>query len=50
MILNIFFSIKIIRQSREGGKKFFQEGTNYRKYYRKEIYFKIQGAAALGYM
>jgi hypothetical protein len=31
MILNIFFSIKLIRQSRRGQKK-FPGRTNYRKY------------------
>jgi uncharacterized membrane protein YozB (DUF420 family) len=41
MILNIFFSIKLIRQSR-GGKKNFQGEANYRKYYRKALFFKIQ--------
>jgi hypothetical protein len=42
--IKYFFSIKLIRQFR-GGKNIFQEGTNYRKYYRKTLIFKIQGAA-----
>jgi hypothetical protein len=46
MILNIFFSIKLIRQSRRGGQKNFPEGANYRKYYRKTLFFKIQGGTA----
>jgi hypothetical protein len=44
MILNIFFSIKLIRQFR-GAKKIFR-GANYRKYYRKILFFKIQRGAA----
>jgi hypothetical protein len=41
--IKYFFSIKIIRQFRR--TKIFSEGTNYRKYYLKTLFFKIQGSS-----
>jgi alkanesulfonate monooxygenase SsuD/methylene tetrahydromethanopterin reductase-like flavin-dependent oxidoreductase (luciferase family) len=38
--IKYFFSMKIIRQFREA--KIFSEGTDYRKYYLKTLFFKIQ--------
>jgi hypothetical protein len=43
MILNIFFSIKLIRQFRRAKK--ISRRINYRKYYRKTLFFKIQEGA-----
>jgi hypothetical protein len=40
--IKYFFLIKLIRQFEEGQKN-FQRRTNYRKYYRKALFFKIQG-------
>jgi hypothetical protein len=41
--IKYFFSTKLIRQFRRTQKKFQGEGTNYRKYYKKTLFFKIQG-------
>jgi hypothetical protein len=47
MILNIFFSTKLIRQCREAKK--ISRGTNYWKHYWKILFFKIQSCgSALG--
>jgi hypothetical protein len=43
--IKFFFSIKLIRQFRRGGAKKISGGTNYRKHYRKTLFFKIQGGS-----
>jgi hypothetical protein len=45
MILNIFFSIKLIRQSR-GGKKNFQGGQTIKNITEKHCFSKSRGTAA----
>jgi hypothetical protein len=41
-----YFFLNKINQTIQGGPKKFPEGANYRKYYRKALFFKIQGGAA----
>jgi hypothetical protein len=38
-----YFFLNKINQTIQGGPKKFPGGTNYRKYYRKTLFFKIQG-------